>query len=103
MAPRQIFAEDGPGGIFVANVVVGANKLPFCCAAEVVARLAFSVGAWPEGDAPGNKRRLEFVPNEMGERYSLTSAASRIPTAGPKQGGLSQEGVFRSDVGIPER
>ena len=104
VAPGQIFAEDGPGGIFVANVVVGADKLPFRRAAEVAAGAAVGVGARSEGDAPGNdERRLEFVPNEMGKRDSLSSVAGGVATAGPKGDGLALEGVFRSDVGITER
>ena len=72
VAAGEIFAEDGPGGIFVANVVVCADELPHGGTAPEILVIAIRILKRSEGDAPGDDRPLELIPYEMWETDPLS-------------------------------
>ena len=93
MTSGQIFAEDGPGGVFVASGVVCADELPFGGAAPVTGGAACGVMTRSEGDAAGDDGRFEFIPNQVREWDGILAGTVGIPSAVPKAVDIVSEGL----------
>ena len=103
MTSGQIFAEDGPGGVFVADLVVRADELPLGGAAPVAGGAASGAMSRSEGDAAGDDGRFEFVPNEVRKRDRIPTGTVGIFAAVPIGVDIVPKGSFRYGIGIVTR
>ena len=98
-APGEVFAENGPRRILVADFVIGADELPFGGAAPETPIATGLIITRPEGDATGKNRRWEFIPNQMRERDGEVPVAIGISSSVQKSVNVVFEGVFHAGSG----
>ena len=98
MTSGQIFAQNGPSGVLIADGIIRGDKLPLGSAAPVLAFAAVAICAWMEGDAGGRDGRLEFVPDQMWKRNDTIAVAVLISAAVPTQVCCSLESFRRLPV-----
>ena len=81
----QVLTQNGPGGVFATNGIVGSDELPHGGSAiTVFVAGGVAVGSSTERDASGNESRWEFVPQQMRKRrFVVTSLAVAVSAAVP--------------------